>query len=281
MTLLRLSKRMPDRTGVRSGTEYLRLCPSGQWYENGAGPRAVVCRGRRVAIRGEFAEAACSCRGVEVRWRPAAALGRVARPYSPARPGSTSNGDQLAVLAPDHAQAVADLTDRGVGPDSLDDGRHQVLLASCTCFEPVHGRLPGRGVAIGPDLLYALALAALPFRIDLLERRSRGLLVAVFVDADDDLGSVFHRSLDLIRRFLDLALLVAGLDRRERTAQGFDFFEVVVRGRLQLISEGLDVVAAGQRVRRLGHARFVGKDLLRPERETGRLCGRQRQRFVS
>jgi hypothetical protein len=70
--------------------------------------------------------------------------------------------------------------------------------------------------------------------------------------------------LDLVRGFLDLALLVAGLDGRERAAQGLDLLEVVVRGRLEAVRERLDVVAAGQRIRRLGHARLVGEDLLGP-----------------
>ena len=68
------------------------------------------------------------------------------------------------------------------------------------------------------------------------------VVVAEAVDADDDPLAGLDLALDPVRGLLDLALLVAGLDRRERAAHRVDLVEVLVRGRLELVGQRLDEV---------------------------------------
>ena len=72
--------------------------------------------------------------GVEGRWHGRWRL-----------PSGRSDGDELAVLAPGHPQPVADLPDRRVGADRLDDRGHQVALATGDRLESVHRARPGLG----------------------------------------------------------------------------------------------------------------------------------------
>src|SRR6266498_3815717 len=82
-----------------------------------------------------------------------------------------SDGDELAVLAPGDPQSIADLTDRGVGLDGLDDRGQQVVSTPRGVLEALERPRPGRRIALGADSSDALDLTALPFRIDPLELR--------------------------------------------------------------------------------------------------------------
>src|SRR5262245_43331295 len=113
------------------------------------------------------------------------------------------------MFAPADAEAVADLPDRGPGTDRVDDRRHEVAVPGGGRLERVERRPPGGLVALGAEAPHALDLAALALRVDPLERRRRDRLVAVAVDADDDLVASFHSLLDEVGRLLDLALLEA------------------------------------------------------------------------
>ena len=55
------------------------------------------------------------------------------------------------MLAPSHAEAVADLADRGVGPNGVEDGGHEVAVIAGDRLEPVHRRRPVRGGPLCPD----------------------------------------------------------------------------------------------------------------------------------
>src|SRR3990170_347223 len=52
-----------------------------------------------------------------------------------------SNGPDLLVLAEDAPQPVADLAQRGVGLDRLEEGRHQVVAAARRVGQPGQGPL--------------------------------------------------------------------------------------------------------------------------------------------
>ena len=75
---------------------------------------------------------------------------------------------------------------------------------------------------------------------------------------DDDPFLALDLSLDPVGGILDVSLLVAGLDGGDGAAQAIDLVEVRLRGGLQVVGEGLDVVRAGQRVGRLGDAATRG-----------------------
>ena len=96
---------------------------------------------------------------------------------------------------------------------------------------------PALRVALGANASDARDLARLGVRIDALERGSDRLVVLVHVpvEADDDRLAVLDRALCTVRRFLDLALLEPGLDRRERSAERLDLVEERRRGGLDLV----------------------------------------------
>ena len=90
---------------------------------------------------------------------------------------------------------------------------------------------PGRGGRARPG--------ALALRVDPLERRrdrpassSLKLLTPTTIAV-----AALDRLLDPVRRLLDLALLEAALDRRERPAHGVDLVEVGLGGRLELVGQ--------------------------------------------
>jgi len=95
------------------------------------------------------------------------------------------------------------------------------------------------------------------------------------VDTDDHLVTFLHSLLVAIRALLDLALYVAALDGDECAAHVVYPFDVGPRLALDLVGEVLDKVTACQRVNRVGHARFVGDDLLRAQGNLHRLLGGQ------
>ena len=139
------------------------------------------------------------------------------------------------------------------------------------------------GVALGADPPDAARPGAAP-----PPGRSAGsaacatVVVAEAVDADDDLVARLDRPLDAVGRLLDLALLEAAPRSRRacrpspRSRRG-----TPSAAASSSLVRRLDVVRAGERVGRLGHAGLVGEDLLGPEGEPGRLLGRQRERLVA
>ncbi len=145
--------------------------------------------------------------------------------------------DELAVLAPGHAQPVGDLTDRRVGADRGQDRGHEVAVRAGHPLQLVHRGRPGRLGALTPDLPNPLDLASLAVGVDLLGGRRADFVVAELVDAHDDLVARVDRPLDPVGRLLDLALLEAALDRGERAAELLDLVEIGPRGSFELVGE--------------------------------------------
>ena len=106
------------------------------------------------------------------------------------------------------------------------------------------------------------------------------VLVAVGVDADDPAAAGVDLALQLEARVGDLALGEVLLDRLDHAAELVDAREVRVGAALELVGQRLDVVGAAERVDRVRHARLVGDDLLRAQRDPHRLLGGQRERLV-
>src|ERR1035437_1946224 len=86
-----------------------------------------------------------------------------------------SDRDQLAMLAPDFTQSIADLAHCGIGLDCVDDRKHEILLAPGGVLNVRQGRRPKRRVTLSPDFLNSRDLTPLAFRVDALEGRGRGL----------------------------------------------------------------------------------------------------------
>ena len=156
-----------------------------------------------------------------------------------------SDGQELAMLAPGGSEAVADLAQRRVGLHGLDHRRQDVLAAAGGRLEPGQRSVPGHGIAVGADPAQALDLAPLAVRVDVLGRRRFGRrVVDEPVEPDHDLLAGLDRPLDDVGRLLDLALLEAGLDRLERSAQGVDLGQELPGRRLDLVGQGFDVPGA-------------------------------------
>src|SRR5207237_1111655 len=130
------------------------------------------------------------------------------------RTSAASDRDQLAVDAEGGPEAVADLADRRMGLDGVDHRAEDVLLAAGRLLESVQRGAPGGSVTLRSNPPDALDLAALPFRVDSLERRTRlaGFVVPKAVDSDDDEVAPLDRLLNAIGGLLDLTLLEPALD---------------------------------------------------------------------
>ena len=135
-------------------------------------------------------------------------------------------------------------------------------------------------VAFGAQRCGARALAPLGRGVDRLQLDRLLRLGHVLVDADDHPLPRLDVPLPPVGRSLDLALHETLLDRAHGPADLVDALDQLPRARLQLVGERLDVEGAAEWIGRRGRARLVGEDLLCPERDRGRMLGRERQRLV-
>ncbi len=105
-------------------------------------------------------------------------------------------------------------------------GGHEVVVAAGRVLEPPHRRRPGRRVPLRADPPDALDLAPLALRVDPLERRRRPPSSRKRFTPTTTWSPALDRPLDPVGRLLDLALLEAGLDGRERAAHRVDLGQV-------------------------------------------------------
>src|SRR5215207_11134200 len=103
-----------------------------------------------------------------------------------APPVSILHRHGLAVLAPDAAEAVADLADGGERFDAVEDAREEVVVGARGVFEEGEGDLRLLRVAAGAEGAEALDLCALDRRVDAQHGDGRLVPGAEAVDADDD-----------------------------------------------------------------------------------------------
>src|SRR6266446_4397099 len=89
-----------------------------------------------------------------------------------------------------------------------------------------------------------------------------GAFGAVFIDADDHFLAAVDARLAPRRRFLDLELGHAALDRLGHAAERLDFLDELPRRGGHRMRQALDVVAAAQRVDDMGNAALLGEDEL-------------------
>src|SRR5215471_16690379 len=197
-------------------------------------------------------------------------------------PEATSSEDGgLAPGAPDLAQRVAHLAHRDVRARRLHDRLHEVAaVVGRVLLQPRDRGLRSRRVASPPHRLDTFDLLLLERRIDAEDLDRLLLLHLVAVHSDDDPLAALDLGLVAEARLGDLALHEVLLDRRDHAAELVDPLEVVVRLTLELVRELLEVVGAAERVDRVHDAGLVRDHLLRTQRESRGVLGRQCERLV-
>ena len=230
---------------------------------------------RTVASRpGPTAAVSCSSRS-----RPApAANSRVIRPTLAS---ARSDRDQLAVLAEDGRSPSLTSPSVALRLDRVDDRRQQVARRSppsCStsiarCHECGSRCLPTR---LTRSTCSRSAAGSMRCSSGVCTSSSRNRLTPTTICSPASTSRWTRYAASWISRCWKPAV-----DGLERAAHRVDLLEIVVRGILELVGQPLDEVAAGERVRRGGHAALVGDDLLRAQRQARGRLRRQRQRLVA
>jgi len=115
--------------------------------------------------------------------------------------------------------------------------------------------------AVGAELYQAGGLAVRHGLVNL--QNVQGLFVGYkIIYADDDLFLFVHSHLVTVGGFGDFALRVAALDGGDHAAHAVDSRYVFPRATLDFVGESFDEVGATERIDSVGHAGFMGNDLL-------------------
>ena len=135
-------------------------------------------------------------------------------------------------------------------------------------------------VAFGAYPGHPLLLAFFQGQID-----PQQFVVVVFLDReivhpDNNLLPGFNGLLIAERGVVNLALLIAVLNRLDGSAQRVDPLDILDRLGLQFVGQGFDKIRTGQRVNGVRSPGLVGDDLLGTQRHPHRVFGRQGQGFV-
>ncbi len=131
----------------------------------------------------------------------------------------------------------------------------------------------------GPQLPQLRHLGLLYLFADVEDLR-RLLIDHMRIHADNDLLLRLHRALVRVTRSSDLLLRESRFDRSHHSAHRIQFVEVRECALLHIERQLFDEVAAAQRIGDVGHPGFMRENLLRPQRDAGRIFGRQRQRLI-
>src|SRR5262245_14098916 len=152
------------------------------------------------------------------------------------------------VLAPHVAKRVADLADRGVGADRIDDRRHQVRGGPCRGPKRIERSDDRVVVARLLEFFELRQLRAGGGLVDVEDLDRRLVLLHEVVDADDDFLLPLDGLLEAVGALGDLLLREPALDRLDHPAHLVDGGEVGERAVLHLIREPLHEIRAAQRV---------------------------------
>ncbi len=162
---------------------------------------------------------------------------------------------------------MTDLTDGGAGAQGLLERIEDVVRPLRGGFDRVQAAGHLGVVAVGSQCGQPGGLVGLDRRVHPQRLVAVLLLGPEPVDADHGPRAVLDALQDRVRRVLDLALLVALLDRGDRSPALFDLFHQFTGGVLDLVGQRLDRVGAGERVDGGGDVRLVGEDLLGAQRQ--------------
>src|SRR5690606_1376866 len=130
------------------------------------------------------------------------------RPYGKSEPHEPLNTHFRPVLSEHPAQHPADLAERDIRFDTLDEQRHQVLAAARRRLQMRQQLADARIIPFGAQSRQPVALRLLDRRIDPqnIPRRAVLVIVCEAVDAYDDLLARLHGLLIRVRCVVDLAL---------------------------------------------------------------------------
>src|SRR5579885_706822 len=149
---------------------------------------------------------------------------------------------KFALLAEDPAHGVADLAQRGICLDGVDDQRHEILAAGCPRLQRAQYLLNALVVPAQTQLCNPGRLASAGLRIDAQERRTLLLLDREAVNANHNRPLLLQRLLIRIRRLLDLSLHKTALDSVDAAAKLVDLANVLPRLRLHLVGQIHDII---------------------------------------
>src|SRR6266481_3999592 len=183
------------------------------------------------------------------------------------------------VDAEDVAEGVADFAERGVGFHGVVEEGHEIVFAFGGGAESIEAAIHFGLGAIGAELFQAGGLAVRD-RLVNLQNVERLFFGYEIVHADDNLFLFVYSHLVTVGGFGDFALRIAALNGGDHTAHGVDPVDVFPSAAFDFVGESFDEVGAPKRIDSIGHAGFMGDDLLRAEGDGRGEFGGQRPGFV-
>jgi hypothetical protein len=184
------------------------------------------------------------------------------------------------IFAEDTAQYITYLANGRIDFDRVQNEGHQIRIILSRLAEGVQTPFDRQVVTFHTQFPQ-------PFNL----RRSHRLVhpqdsrLAIFahleaIDPYNDTLLGFDCPLKAIGTLLNLPLNITALNGGQGTPQSVDTLQVITRAGLNFVGEFLHVVAAGQRIYRVGNTALVSDDLLRAQRNLNRLLCGQSQRLI-
>src|ERR1700722_2436414 len=183
-------------------------------------------------------------------------------------------GGQFVVVAPDLLQRVDDLAFGDAGARRIEQQRHQVGVGGGGAADRVQRGVDDGRVSAFADGFDAVDLLLLERGINPQDRQLALVALGEAVDADDRAAARIDLLLELEGGVGDLALRKAALDGLDHPPELVDLVKVLVGARLHPVGQRLDEIRAPKRIDRVRHARLLGDDLLRAQRDPDRLLSR-------
>ncbi len=185
------------------------------------------------------------------------------RRSSPLLPVRLEN--RRAIFPEDVAQYVADFANGGISPNSVNNQWHQILIRLCTFLQCNECPAPRLLSPFASQFRECFRLLPAERWIHPEQFRLRFVVQLEFIHANDDLVSAFDGHLRVVRSLVNLLLQVSLFNCSHGTAEFIDVVDVRPCAFLNRVGERLDVVAARQRIYRIGDSAFVRKNLLCPQ----------------
>jgi len=188
--------------------------------------------------------------------------------------------DRFLIFTENLAEGVGDFAYGGVGFDSGEDGREEILSGMGAALEFGEGGTDFGGIAFGAKGVQAHDLGAFDLRID----AQRGDLAVFFgdkfIDANNDLFFLLYCALEIVGGALNFGLDKTGFDGFEHAAESVNFGKVVFGASFDFIGERFDGVRATDRIGGVGDAGLGGDDLLSAQSDQSSFFRGEGESFV-